>query len=502
MAGRRTRSLDRLAVSFVAVLTLLAGFAALSPTPSVASTPPADDPTRAPYDLALDAPVLIVLGQSNALGWGAPMSNSADLAQCASFSHVKGLNRQGNRTVGATQATWTPYTCTGTNLGAEFNNGLSYSVASATALRWERAVNAGTALPDLHVIYIGWGGQGIQETDGALDRWWPDRDPTKIDSLHQLTLNTIGNSLRALQEAGKRPRIIGIHWNQWETEAGLNTTISASHVQQAFLNVLEPLRTMIGGTSAPVFLYRPRATNAQPAPTQHVVDALTGLADRPAPNSYRLLDAADATSATGTPLYQPSAPSNYGIFIDTVHYSRAVQEWFVDQQWKTVFTEGLYGAPVETTVNAALGRPATQSSPWHTVNLAPRAVDGNTNGVYAAGSTSHTSRNQRAWWQTDLGAQRPIRSVEVFNRTDCCVDRLTDFHLVVSATDLTGRSWADIEADPAVKRIRIKGTSPQKLTIPVGTDGRFVRVQLAGTNYLSLAEVRVNVPASAAGTGS
>ncbi|MEE1825219.1 discoidin domain-containing protein [Streptomyces sp. BE20] len=492
---RRPRPLGRLAASLVTAVTLLAASATLSPPSSAASTPPTNDPTRAPYDLAVDAPVLIVLGQSNAVGWTATMKNPADLAQCASFSHVKGLNRQGNLTVGATQATWSPYTCTGSNLGAEWNSGRTYNVASVTAMRWERAINAGAALPDLNVIHVGWGNQGMQGTDGGNNRWWPDRDPTQIDSLHQLTLNTIGNGLRALQEAGKRPRVIGMHWNQWETDAALNTTVSTGHIQQAFLNVLEPLRTMTGATQAPVFLYRPRATLFQQAPTQHVLDALTGLANRPAPNPYTLIDPADATSATGTPLYQPSAAPTYGIFSgDAVHYTRAVHEWFADRQWKTVFTDGQYGAPVEDTANAALGRPATQSSTYAPSWPASRAVDGNTDGTWAGGSVTHTLSDYQAWWQTDLGAQRPIRDVEVFNRTDCCGDHLTDFYLLVSVTDLTGRSWASIEADPAVKRIRIKGTAPQKLTVPVGANGRFIRVQLAGTNELQLAEVRVNIP--------
>ncbi|MED7952044.1 discoidin domain-containing protein [Streptomyces sp. BE303] len=492
-AGRRTRPHARLAGSLATAVTLLVGSVALNHTPSNASTPPAGDPTRAPYDLTVDAPVLIVLGQSNAVGFGAYMNDAADRAQCGSFSHVKGLNRQPNLAVGATAATWSPYTCRGTNLGYEFNNGYSYNVASVTALRWERAVNAGAALPDLNVIHVAWQGQGTQETDGTSNRWWPDRDPTQADSLHQLTLNTIGNALRALQEAGKRPRVIGMHWNQWEAEAAAKSTVSADHVQQAFLNVLEPLRTITGTTGYPVFLYRPRTTVYQQVPTQHVVEALTGLAARPAPNPYTLIDPADATSPTGTPLFQSSAAPTYGIFnSDGLHYTRAAQEWFADRQWKTVFTDGLYGAPVTATVNAAQGRPASQSSTWAGVSAA-RAVDGNIDGTWPGGSVSRTSTEPQAWWQADLGATRTIRDVRLLRRTDCCDAQITDFSLVVSATDLTGRSWADIAADPAVKRIRIKGTAPkQQLTIPVGSDGRFVRVQLTGTDFLSLAEVKVD----------
>ncbi|MFD5086691.1 hypothetical protein ACFWOG_29145 [Kitasatospora sp. NPDC058406] len=50
-------------------------------------------------------------------------------------------------------------------------------------------------------------------------------------------------------------------------------------------------------------------------------------------------------------------------------------------------------------------------------------------------------------------------------------------------TGLTGRSLDAIKADPAVRTVHIAGSVPKpgKLTVPVGADGRFVRVQLAGT---------------------
>ncbi|MFE2722603.1 hypothetical protein [Kitasatospora sp. NPDC059327] len=47
----------------------------------------------------------------------------------------------------AESATWSPYTCVGNNLGQEYAGGRNDDVASATALRWERAVTAGGARP-------------------------------------------------------------------------------------------------------------------------------------------------------------------------------------------------------------------------------------------------------------------------------------------------------------------------------------------------------------------
>ncbi|MFB6520436.1 discoidin domain-containing protein [Streptomyces sp. NPDC056401] len=501
-AARQARSVltaaRRLAISLVAALALLAGSASLAPA-LLAADPPED-----PYDLAVDAPVLIVLGQSNAVGWSTPISDALDVDHCASFTHVKGLKREGNREVGALNAIWTPYTCAGSNLGQERSaNYSTYNVATGTALRWERAITQeGKHLPDLNVIHVAWGGQGIQELDGkngSANRWWPERDPTDIDSLHQLTLNTISNGLRALQDAGKRPRIIGIHWNQWETETAASQTTGTSQIQQAFLNVLDPIRTIAGGgTSTPIFLYRPsrQITPANATRTQYITEALTGLASLPEPNPYELIDPTFATTATGTALYKASDAPNFGIFDgDGTHYTRAVHEWFVDQQWKSVFTDGRIGEPVQRTMNAAQGMPATQSSTYRDVPIraANKAVDGNS----TSSSLSHTKLDTNAWWQVDLGSLQPIRDVRVLNRTDCCQTRLSNFHLVVSATDQTGRSLAEIQSDPdpTIKRVWVKGTAPDQILLPAGVNGRYVRIQLAGTDYLALKEVLVDVPA-------
>jgi YVTN family beta-propeller protein len=146
------------------------------------------------------------------------------------------------------------------------------------------------------------------------------------------------------------------------------------------------------------------------------------------------------------------------------------------------------GAPL----NLALGKPAT-SSPVAWGGDPARAVDGNTDGVYAANSVSHTDIGTQSWWQVDLGQVSAVQSVQLFNRTDCCVGRLSDFRVLVSVNDMAGRTLAQLLADPAVTQVAVvsmNGGASVGLTLP-GSSGRYVRVQLAGTDYLSLAEVQV-----------
>jgi endoglucanase Acf2/chitodextrinase len=151
---------------------------------------------------------------------------------------------------------------------------------------------------------------------------------------------------------------------------------------------------------------------------------------------------------------------------------------------------GTAGAPPPAS-NLALGRPATQSSTGFGGD-AGKAVDGSTDGRYANGSVTHTLRDTQAWWQVDLGEVRSLESVRVVNRTDCCAARLSNFHVFVSAADMSGRSVAQLTADPAVTMVLVASLNGlPDISLPMLAQGRFVKVQLAGSDYLSLAEVQV-----------
>ncbi len=146
----------------------------------------------------------------------------------------------------------------------------------------------------------------------------------------------------------------------------------------------------------------------------------------------------------------------------------------------------------------AMGKPAAQSSMLADDDTAAArlAVDGNTDGKFFGGSVTSTGRDDHAWWQVDLGASTQIGSIVIWNRTDCCSSRLSDYWVFVSdtpflATDtpatLQKRAgiWCSHQAhspDPSIK-----------INTP-GIAGRYVRVQLSGTDYLSLAEVQVFGP--------
>jgi hypothetical protein len=80
----------------------------------------------------------------------------------------------------------------------------------------------------------------------------------------------------------------------------------------------------------------------------------------------------------------------------------------------------------------------------------------------------------------------------VWNRTDCCGSRLGDYWIFISDTPfLSTDTPATLQNRPGTFASH-QTTAPNPSTgIPVGAQGRYVRVQLSFAGYLSLAEVQV-----------
>jgi hypothetical protein len=136
--------------------------------------------------------------------------------------------------------------------------------------------------------------------------------------------------------------------------------------------------------------------------------------------------------------------------------------------------------------NLAAGKPVSQISTILGA-IASRAVDGNTNGNMDNGSVTHTDSAVGAWWEVDLQQSAPIQRISLFNRTDCCYGRLNNFKVQI------------LEADRSVvKQFITNNVAPSESNYyPGGSRGRYVRIQLNGNDFLSLAEVQVWADAAA-----
>jgi hypothetical protein len=144
------------------------------------------------------------------------------------------------------------------------------------------------------------------------------------------------------------------------------------------------------------------------------------------------------------------------------------------------------------TSNLALGQTATQSSTFGT-QTATEAVDGNTDGNYWDNSVATTNLDANAWWQVDLGAPATVSSIVIWNRTDCCGTRLSYYWVFVSDTPfLPSDTPATLQGRAGTfSSHQTSSPSPSASVEVSGAKGRYVRVQLSGSGYLSLAEVQV-----------
>ncbi len=142
------------------------------------------------------------------------------------------------------------------------------------------------------------------------------------------------------------------------------------------------------------------------------------------------------------------------------------------------------------TTNIALGKTVTQSSTKED-GLASRAIDGNTDGDMNNNSVTFTNSQDNAWWEIDLGNSIDIYQINLFNRTDCCTNRLTDFYVLVSATPFVSTTLTEVLNQSGVSNYYVPDKPDPKLTIGLNQTARYIRVQLNKKASLSLAEVEI-----------
>ncbi|KAI8486963.1 hypothetical protein Bbelb_352230 [Branchiostoma belcheri] len=160
-----------------------------------------------------------------------------------------------------------------------------------------------------------------------------------------------------------------------------------------------------------------------------------------------------------------------------------------DGGYKCTCSPGWTGQNCRQGVNVALGKPAYQTSTHD--GPADRAVDGNTNGkYYHAGSCTHTvdvggGETDPSWW-VDLGQSYKVDRVVIFNRRDCCQERLNPFNIHIGDS-------AQVSENPKCGgNHHIDVNQPSISVSCQGMTGRYVGVRLPGPiRKLTLCEVQV-----------
>lgn len=140
-----------------------------------------------------------------------------------------------------------------------------------------------------------------------------------------------------------------------------------------------------------------------------------------------------------------------------------------------------------------LGKPTTQSSTMNS-GYAKRAVDGNTDPNFAGNSCTQTNVETNPWWVVDLEKTASISKVQLFNRADCCGDKIRNLEVRVGAVEPTGTEFS---GNPACGTTHWADAPEQGgSSISIDCDeaiGRYVVVDLPGDNkQLTLCEVRIS----------
>jgi len=146
--------------------------------------------------------------------------------------------------------------------------------------------------------------------------------------------------------------------------------------------------------------------------------------------------------------------------------------------------------------NVALGKSAKQSSTYSSGPgksfPAALALDGVKEGF---GKLSHTQQEAGAWWEVDLGERYDISAINIFNATDH-PQRMNNFTILISDTPFTGNTGG-------VAFVSNENAPNPTKTYSGNAQGRYVRIFLNGTNYLTIHEIEVmGILSSASSAGN
>ncbi len=275
------------------------------------------------------AAVFILLGQSNAVGHGVPMKETDKII--TPLKNVFGLNRKLNQTYDNDTLLWSGYKSEGMNLGEEQDH--TYSVANALAKQWQAEIDSGNKsnLPDLHIVHIAIGAQGV--SSGYM--WNPEYEkklfPGVLDvvdiSLFSFTVHVLSLLEKSLNEIGKTADDIRIHWRGGENDIEikqeiLDATLKKNY-QKLFNGFYEALDDKVF-TSLHKIVCHDRCLDLDPSG-----ESLKRMAYINEIFEQLCLENANIElfDVTKVPLFIPDIRGN-GIFIDdVVHFTPEVNCW-------------------------------------------------------------------------------------------------------------------------------------------------------------------------------
>ena len=275
-----------------------------------------------------NAEVLILLGQSNAVGHAIPMAEKDMIRH--PLSHVFGLSRTQNQLLYPEHLCFSGYTSANMNLGEDQDH--TYSLANCLAAQWEQIAERDSEMPDLYLIQIAIGAQGI----GPGFMWNPEypeqMTPGKLGtvniSLYPFTKRILSLLKPSFDQLGISYHILGVHWRGSEEDtAAAPPETEIPLLRPIYRQLFDMLRLSLGEMPKTV-LYQieygtkiDARTDVDPALMRRNKDAINQMFY----DFSREIPSISLFHPFSLWLYRPDLPKTWGIFSaeDGVHYSGA-----------------------------------------------------------------------------------------------------------------------------------------------------------------------------------
>lgn len=275
--------------------------------------------------------VFILLGQSNAVGHNLPMREQDKLI--VPLKNVFGLSRKKNQFFDIDSLTWSGYTSFGMNLAEEQDH--TYSVANCLASLWQKHIDDGNVcqLPNLYIIQIAIGAQGVRE--GAM--WYPGRAkkliPGKLGevdiSLFPFTIHILRLLDDSFTKLGEEYKIIGLHWRGGEGEINASQTYLSQNLMRIYTEMFDAFNHILN--APPIVLHKivcpdhvnKRDPSGEMLQRMHSINRVFSQLEQ----QYQNLSVFDPTAA---PQFDPNLYGN-GIFLpDAIHFTSEVNHWVAE----------------------------------------------------------------------------------------------------------------------------------------------------------------------------
>ena len=209
------------------------------------------------------------------------------------------------------------------------NQDNTYSVANCLARAWQSDIDSGANLPDLYIIHISIGSQGV------YGMWSPTRQrkliPGKLGdcdiSMYPLACHVLSLFKKYMEENELEPDFVGMHWRGGEQEfwQSVPNLKNDDRLKNTYKTIFAGLRESIGA-QFPIVLHKLNfeavlsgIEDGKHLPSMRFINEVFGELRHELPNVTMF----DSTRA---PHYNPDDP--YTLFRwDLIHYNPTTNTW-------------------------------------------------------------------------------------------------------------------------------------------------------------------------------